>query len=1605
MAGGPGDREVFEAVLPVLRELFEGRVSRGWAEAESTVRQLVDRVAQFSQERPAEDQLEMVYDAVRYLSRWTASDLLGWELEYVVLARRLLDDVLGTARAGRVEGETRRLLEDVCRHAMGFVKGEWAPDAEFEAEYARYLGSRVTSELTASLARRLAEAVEESPRLLLRGSTGSGKTTALHWLAARAARDESGYVPFWLPVRALTRGERLPHPAEFLPAEGCPLTAPEGWEHRVLTEGRGLLLIDGVDEVQERQRGRVRQWIESLCALYPGNRWIVTCRPSAVRADWLADLGFAEMTIAPMTDADVEAFVRRWYEAQRTAGVDPAGADALLSLLRERPGLAEVARNPWLCTVLCATHADRGQGLPRTRAESSSALLEFVIRRERERSLTTSASDVLTGDVQLNLLGALAYWMLRNGQSEMSEQQARHVIANNGRSLALALRPEEILTHLLDRSGVLRSPAEGVVDFPHRSLQDFLAARTIVDNGDFGLLAKHAEYDQWWEVFLCAAGLARPLELASLLERLVERGDAQRKRDRALHIHLLAAACLDEARQASVIPPRVVQAVKDRITGHLPPRTPDEEAAFASIGTALLALLPDPVEVPQNQSGAVLRLLGRIPGPEAEAAARRFAPPSPPSPPSEVVARSAEALRALPEPASGARELAVALSIATRIEPELIRAVRLRVFPLLDAGDEADLWFSPWTAAQTAQAMALRTELLPALRAELAQRLAAGAPDDPIREVGALVERLHENISPALRIEERLNWLAVTGGLTAESASTTVDAHLAPALRALVEEGREGVADWLAGAWPRLPEAVRASTSAWQLVTAAVHQVSDTGLEQRPAPDGVTADDVAVIVGAVGDAVLTVSGSGGLLTLGAGPGAATDVAILVPDTHPRVVEVLVDETDGGGVPVPRTVTVPPGESRTVAVGAGKVRLRTPRGDVYELGPVAGGGEASRETAVPAPEEPGRRREPYSRRGVVFRGSAGLLAATVPEVAYDVWRAENLSLPSWIGPATGRLRELRADCAALAEVLIEAGLEDVEVVLGRLGGPGDEPTDVTLAGRYPGRDQFSYVVLELRRWRSLRVDPDEPRLCYQGGGRPGVHPVERVRARLAHLDDMLWPRSSGPVRANGAAWLYEASSAAVDETWPLSDARTVPLFQGDRRAEFIAHLRSRLADRSGTAAADLLLSAPRPRLRTVLDAAAVADDSLPYFPTGGQTIAVGQAVAAVRRRERRVVVVTGAAGTGKSALALELLSELRHGWGPRAYYVSGPRAWRESLRMVLGDDGQGASRFVVPSDYLAAGPTTGSPQGERPLLLVFDDGQGLRSTSDTRFTPKTSRSDRSQIHELLDAADVSVFLLDEDSALRPTEVGTADLITRAAESRGLPVVHVELRDPIRFGGSVAYPRWVSALLEGGSGHAVPWVPDDSHTVLTADSPQEMEAFLKDCREEGSSARMTAGLCWPVPSSRTQGEQPEPNPEAVVRVGDWRRPWQSHSVDVGLWGVQLSATERVGSAHVAQGHQFDWSGVILGPDLVCRDGRWVTDREANVDPGIRQRSVPESDADRLIRNAYRVLLTRATTGVALFSTDPKTQEELRRMVPGRLSDHRSRTWSRTWSRPSE
>ncbi|MFF3977380.1 DNA/RNA helicase domain-containing protein [Streptomyces sp. NPDC001828] len=617
--------------------------------------------------------------------------------------------------------------------------------------------------------------------------------------------------------------------------------------------------------------------------------------------------------------------------------------------------------------------------------------------------------------------------------------------------------------------------------------------------------------------------------------------------------------------------------------------------------------------------------------------------------------------------------------------------------------------------------------------------------------------------------------------------------------------------------------------------------------------------------------------------------------------------------------------------------------------------------------------------------MLFRDSAAAVAAECLSGALFLRLTEQFVHVHGHKPGSSEIRSWERSIPALANALTDAGLGRVEMLL-EYGLPlNSKRADAVLAGVHPHTGLPSYVIVELKQWSSAEPDDDDPSLCRVDAYRRAVlNPVDQVRGYCEYLISFNGALAEHPERVHGAAYLHNATEFGVAGLFEAEQNQYGQLFIGARRGEFIDFLRTKLGEASGAQAADELVNGRiGPSKQLMAAAAQEVREREQFVLLDEQQIAYRTVLNSVRRAKqsdhKEVVIVTGGPGTGKSVIALSLLGEL-YRQGITALHATGSSSFTTTMRKVAGARKREVQElFKYFNSFMTA-------EHNSLDVLICDEAHRMRETSANRYTSAANRTGKPQIEELIDAARVPVFLLDEHQVVRPGEMGTVAEIKAAAAKKGLRCHVVPLDSQFRCGGSDAYLRWVVRLLGLEPGGATAWEPDGRMRLLLAESPQEMEAFLEEQRSRKYSARMSAGYCW----KWTKKVAPGQSLPADVVIGEWERPWNvfgDRAVEgappAALWATDPAGFGQVGCVYTAQGFEYDWSGVIIGPDLVWRRDGWVTDRTASKDP-VFKKSTPDAAVDRLIRNTYKVLLTRGMIGTVLYSTDAETREKLRELV---------------------
>jgi len=490
-----------------------------------------------------------------------------------------------------------------------------------------------------------------NPTMTIRGPAGAGKTTLFSWIALQCAEsleDENPWrhgIPFVIPLRNLVAEEKgIPRVDRFLDYTLRPnqydIKAPAGWIGQVLSEHRAVLLIDGVDELPPSQRPDFWRWLAEFQENYPSSRIYVSSRPfkeTGANGEllWEAPASFSACELDDLDGAAIKTLIENWHDAvagNTTNEEELAELNAYRKQLPTRLSdpanrrVRDLCRNPLLCAMVCALNWIRQGDLPQRRVDLYEECCDVLIHtRDERRQIRTGEAgiDTLTREDKYLLLQRLAWSMLCN-RVDVYDGQHWEVSRSDAESWMSPHLPRlnhtvpagsagRIIDYLVERTSLIRIPAAGRIDFPHRTFQEYLAACAAGAENQYGMLSDRVCDDQWRETIVLAAGTSfGGIPFGNrLIETLLDKGEKSNRSSVRTASFALALACCDTARQVNTD-------LKQRVLKHLgeiaPPIDFEMADMLAAGGDAVLPWLEyrKLPSRPARRMSAAARSLARI---------------------------------------------------------------------------------------------------------------------------------------------------------------------------------------------------------------------------------------------------------------------------------------------------------------------------------------------------------------------------------------------------------------------------------------------------------------------------------------------------------------------------------------------------------------------------------------------------------------------------------------------------------------------------------------------------------------------------------------------------------------------------------------------------------------------------------------------------------------------------------------------------------------------------------------------------------------------------------------------------------------------------------
>ena len=525
---------------------------------------------------------------------------------------------------------------------------------------------------------------------------------------------------------------------------------------------------------------------------------------------------------------------------------------------------------------------------------------------------------------------------------------------------------------------------------------------------------------------------------------------------------------------------------------------------------------------------------------------------------------------------------------------------------------------------------------------------------------------------------------------------------------------------------------------------------------------------------------------------------------------------------------------------------------------------------------------------------------------------------------------------------------------------------------------------SIILIELKQWSEATLTTKDGILETYVGGRIGEHPHPSYQAwsyatLLQGFNEVVYTENIG---LHPCAYLHNYLEDGVIKNDFYSDyIKKAPVFLKSDALKLRDFIKKHVkyGDRS-----NILYRIENGKIRP----SKLLADSISKMIKGNQEfvmiddqkVVYENAMALAKKaseNNKQVLIVEGGPGTGKSVVAINLLVALTK-LGLLSQYVSKNAAPRAVYEARL----TGTLRATEIRNMFRGSGSFIDAQNNEYDALIIDEAHRLNKHSGL-----FGNLGENQIKELIQAAKFSVFFIDEDQRVTLKDIGRKEEIERWAYMAGAEVTELVLNSQFRCNGSDGYLAWLDNMLQIRD-TANEDILDIDYDFKVVSSPQELREIITAKNQISNRARMVAGYCWKWPSKTNRNDYDIQFPEF-----DFQMKWNL-TEDGSTWIISPNSVNEIGCIHTCQGLEVDYIGVIIGPDLIARNGKLITDasKRASSDTSVKgyKRLLKENPEqgkaalDLIIKNTYRTLMTRGMKGCYVYCVDKETEEYFKQLI---------------------
>lgn len=523
-----------------------------------------------------------------------------------------------------------------------------------------------------------------------------------------------------------------------------------------------------------------------------------------------------------------------------------------------------------------------------------------------------------------------------------------------------------------------------------------------------------------------------------------------------------------------------------------------------------------------------------------------------------------------------------------------------------------------------------------------------------------------------------------------------------------------------------------------------------------------------------------------------------------------------------------------------------------------------------------------------------------------------------------------------------------------------------------------QNKSTAVIVELKQWSDAKLtDKDGIVKTFLGGAEIEVnHPSYQAWTYAALLEDFNEAVQEQRITLNPCAYLHNMESEDVIKNPRYqSYLQKAPSFirtDAKRLTDFIKQF-IRYGD-AGKIMFEIDNGKIRPSKNLADKLLSMLQGNEEFFMIDDQKLVYETALNLAQIstvKDKHVLIVEGGPGTGKSVVAINLLVQLTNKRLVTRYVTknAAPRAVYESVLTGSFTKSHISNLFSGSGAYTNCEPNIFD-------ALIVDEAHRLNEKSGM-----FQNLGENQIMEIIQAAKTSIFFIDEDQRVTWKDIGKIKEIEKWANKLSVTVHSMKLQSQFRCNGSDGYLAWLDNVLQIKE-TANETLEGIDYDFRVFDSPNKLREAILNKNEINNKARLVAGYCWNWVSKKPENKAQN---DIVIDEHNFAMQWNLKT-DGNLWIRKPESVNEVGCIHTCQGLEVDYIGVILGPDIVLRNGEMVVqqDKRAKTDQSLKgyKKALRENPkaasakAETIVKNTYRTLMSRGQKGCYIYSTDPET-----------------------------